>query len=56
MSPNGSVNKRLGNFRISQVRSRDARGSQPRRFTMKDIGALERRLQAVEYSDIAKPS
>ncbi len=49
MSPNGSVNKRLGNFRISQVRSRDARGSQPRRFTMKDIGALERRLQAVEY-------
>jgi hypothetical protein len=48
-SSGGSVNKRLNNFKISQVRSRDARGAQPRRFTMKDIGALERRLQAVEY-------
>jgi hypothetical protein len=48
-SPNGSVNKRLSNFRVTQVRARDSRTSQPRRYSMKDIGALDRRLQAVEY-------
>lgn len=49
-SARGSVNRRLSKSSIRSLAMKETMDSQPRRYTMSDIGALERRLKAVEYT------
>ncbi len=46
----GTVNRRLSSFSISSKSVYGSEIQQPRRYSMRDIGKLDRRLSQVEYS------
>ena len=49
-STRGSVNRKMIKSAIRSIEQKEAVESQPKRYTMADIGSLERRLKAVEYT------
>jgi hypothetical protein len=49
-STRGSVNRKMVQSSIRSITMKESIESQPRRYTMSDIGSLDRRLKAVEYT------
>jgi hypothetical protein len=49
-SSKGPISKRTADYKINTRASKGTRNEQPRRYTMQDLGAIERRLTNVEYA------